>query len=286
MPVPAPRQTVQIGDIRVTYLPDGGGALAATALFPGTTAEEWRHYTQFLNDEGGVITTLGGYLIETADRRLIVDTGLGPVHLDFPGFGPMDGGTYLDNFRATGIAAEEVTDVFFTHMHLDHVGWTTIEEDGARRLLFPNARYLVGRTEWGIWYGGDSPVGPHPEYVQKPLADRITFVTDGDEIAPGVVVVATPGHTKGHLSLIVRSQGERLVITADLFTCPVQVKERTWTIAFDMDPEQAIASRAKMYPELTRADTLAAVNHFADTVFGRFTEQNGDYTWTPLTLGG
>lgn len=282
MPTLAPLQTVQTGDIRVTYLPDGGGNLQATALYPGTTREAWQPYSRFLSPEGGVVTTIGGYYIETGNRRLIVDTGLGPVHLDFPGFGPMDGGDYLKNVAAAGIAPETVTDVVFTHLHLDHVGWTTIPDNGGRRLLFPNARYMVTRKEWEIWQGGDNPAGPHPEFVQKPLAHRLEFIVDGDEIAPGIHVVETPGHTLGHISLIVADKGERLILTADLFHCPVQVEEPGWSVAFDMDVELARASREKMYQELCGPNTLAAVNHFSNQVFGRFSRHASGYRWTPL----
>lgn len=282
MPHIAPLQTVTVGDIRVTYLPDGGGALAPTALYPGTTPEQWRPYAGYLGENGGVVTTVGGYLIETGDRKVIVDTGLGPVELEFPGFGPMYGRHYLESFARTGVARTAVTDVIFTHLHLDHVGWTTIEENGERVLLFPNARYYVHRTEWDAWQGSDNPAGPHPEFVVKPLAPIIRFMAGGDEVVPCVEVVETPGHTPGHVSLVVNGGSERLLLTADLFHCPVQVSERSWYVAFDMDPEQARASRERMYPELVRPDTLAAVNHFSDQVFGHFSQEGDGYRWTPI----
>jgi glyoxylase-like metal-dependent hydrolase (beta-lactamase superfamily II) len=278
----APLQTVTVGDIRVTYLPDGGGNLQATALYPGTTVEAWRPYAHFLSPEGGVVTTIGGYYIESGDHRVIVDTGLGPVHLDFPGFGPMDGGDYLKNVAAAGISPEAVTDVVFTHMHLDHVGWTTLPNNGGRKLLFPHARYMVTRTEWESWRDSDNPAGPHPETVQKPIADLLEFIAGGDDVAPGISVVETPGHTFGHVSLIVASSGQRLILTADLFHCPVQVEERDWSVAFDMDVAAARASRERMYPELCKLNTLAAVNHFSNQVFGRFSRHGDGYRWTPL----
>lgn len=282
MPKLAPLQSVSVGDIRVTYLPDGGGALMATALYPTSTAEGWAHHREFLNEQGGVITTIGGYLLEIGERKVIVDTGLGPVHLEFPGFGPMDGGSYLHSFAQTGVPAAAITDVIFTHMHLDHVGWTTIDNNGQRELLFPNASYTVTRTEWDAWLGGDNPAGPHPEYVQKPLAGLIQFMAGGDEVAPGVTVVETPGHTPGHVSLIVQSRGERLILTADLFHCAVQVVERDWFVAFDSDPALARTSREAMYPELCKPGVLAAVNHFSNQVFGHFSRHGEGYRWTPI----
>lgn len=283
MPTIAPVQSVTVGDVRVTFLPDGGGALQATALYPFSTAEGWQNYPQFLDENDGVVTSIGGYLIETGNRKVIVDTGLGPVHLEFPGFGPMDGGNYLQSLAATGVSAEEVTDVIFTHMHLDHVGWTTAPKNSGRALLYPNARHVVTRTEWDLWYGSDQPAGPHPEFVQKPLEGIIQFFAGGDEVVPGVKAVDTPGHTLGHVSLIVTSGDERLILTADLFHCAVQLLEPGWSVAFDMDMQLARASREKMLPDLCKPHTLAAVNHFSNQVFGHFSQVDGGYRWTPLS---
>lgn len=285
MPVPAPLASVTLGNVKVTYLPDGGGALFATALFPGTSDAQWAPFARYLNESGGVVTTLGGYYIESGDRRVIVDTGFGPVQADFPGFGPMNGGRYPESLAQAGVDPATVTDVIFTHLHLDHCGWTSVPDGDGFRLLFPNARYWTHKVEWEFWYGGDDGFGPNPVTVQQALVDRIQFVAEGDEPVPGVRVMETFGHTPGHCSLIVRNpddSGERLLITADTFTCPVQAEETTWTIAFDLDPGAAVDARLRVLAQATQPGTLAAVNHFPNQVFGRFQESGGRYTWVPL----
>jgi glyoxylase-like metal-dependent hydrolase (beta-lactamase superfamily II) len=275
---------MRIGEIDVTYLPDGSGALTATALFPGTTDLQWAPYAERLNESGGVVTTLGGYFIKSGDRQVIVDTGFGPVAADFPGFGPMRGGEYLASLAAAGVDPAQVTDVIFTHLHLDHCGWTSIVEDDGYRLLFPNAQHWVHRSEWDFWYGGDNPFGPHPVAVQQALVDRIAFVGEDDEPAPGLFVIETPGHTPGHCSLLIKSgsTGERLLLTADTFTSHVQVSEPTWTIAFDLDPAGAVASRLRIVELGLHHQTVAAANHFSQQVFGRFGREGERFTWTPL----
>ena len=283
MPENARLQAVEIGDIKVTYLPDGGGIVNPTALYPASDEAGWEKYPELLDAEGQVITTIGGFLIETGDRKIIVDTGIGPVTIPFPGFGPFSGGRYLQSLAESGVAREEVTDVIFTHLHLDHCGWTTVEEEGERRLTFPNARHAVTEAEWAFWHGGDNPAGPDPEAVQKPLEECVEHFEPGEEIAPGVRVLDTPGHTPGHVSLLIEDDGERLILTADTIHGPMQLQEPEWSVAFDIDAETARASREGLYDELTREDTIVAANHFADQVFGRIVvDEDGRMQWEPL----
>ncbi len=269
MPEFAPLQTVTMGGMKVTYLPDGGGIVEPLALYPASTAAGWAKYPHLLDEEGKFRTTIGGYLIEVGDRKIIVDTGIGPVTIPFPGFGPFFGGKYLESLAQTGVAREAVTDVVFTHLHLDHVGWTTVEEAGQRVLTFPKARYMVTQVEWDFWYGEDNPAGPDPVTVQQPLAERIEFFQDGDELAPGIRVVATPGHTPGHVSLLITQGEQRLYLLADVLHGAMQVTEPGWSVAFDVDVAQARATRDGLYEELVQPHTLVAANHFSQTVFGR-----------------
>lgn len=283
MPQPAPLQTVTVGEIGVTFLPDGGGVVAPTALYPASDEAGWEKHQELLDAEGKFITTVGAFYLEVGEHRVAVDLGIGPGTIDFPGFGPFSGGRYPESAKEAGIVPEEVTAVFFTHLHLDHCGWTTVEDEaGIRRLFYPNARYLCHQAEWEFWYGGDNPVGPHPEYVQQPLADRIAFVGDVEEIAPGVTAVFTPGHTPGHMSLRLESNGERAYLTADLLHGPMQLEEMDWSVAFDIDAAQARATREALYPELAQPDVLVGVNHFADHVFGYIQPEGDHYGWQPL----
>lgn len=282
MPDFAPLQSVTLGDLKVTYLPDGGGIVEPTALYPASSAEGWSKYPHLLDADGKFLTTIGGYLIEAGARKIIVDTGIGPVTIPFPGFGPFFGGKFLESLAQTGVARESVTDVIFTHLHLDHVGWTTVAENGGRALTFPNARHAVTQTEWEFWYGGENPAGPDPEAVQRPLAPIITFFNGGDEIAPGIRAFSTPGHTPGHVSLLLETAGQRLYLLADVLHGAMQVTEPEWGVAFDIDPAQARATRDALYADLAQPDTLVAVNHFSGTVFGRIHAGESGRFWEPM----
>lgn len=282
MPEIAPLKTIHIGDFKVTFLPDGGGIVNPLALYPASNEEGWQNHQDLLDDEGKFITTIGAYIVQIGERIIAVDLGMGPVTVDFPGFGPFSGGKYLENLAKLGISRFDVTDLVFTHLHLDHVGWTTFELEGERVLTYPNARVLTTAVEWEFWHGGDNPAGPHPTAVQKPLEDRIEFVSGGDEIVPGLTVISTPGHTPGHISLLVDSGGERLFLLGDILHGAMQLQEMDWSVAFDTDQAQARQTREQLYPELVRANTLVAANHFSNDVFGYIKPDGDTYAWQPL----
>ena len=275
--------SVTIGDVKVTFLSDGGGIINAVAMFPASgNPEGWQPYARLLDNEGNVYPTIGGFLIEVGEQKIAVDLGLGPMRLDFPGFGPFIGGGYMDSLQKSGVAREEVTDVVYTHMHLDHVGWTTIEVDGKRQLMYPNARHVSSQTEWEFWYGQDNPLGPNIEAVQQPLADHIQFVSEGDEIAPGVTVISTPGHTPGQIALMITVGEQRLLLGADLLHSESQLYEPTWSVPFDADPVQARATREAMYEEMLKPNTMTAQGHFSNQVFGYLSKDGDNYVWSPL----
>lgn len=275
--------SVTIGDINVSFLSDGGGIINAVAMYPESgSPEAWAPYSRLQDDEGNIYPTIGGFLIETGQQIIAVDLGLGPMRLDFPGFGPFIGGDYMESLQNTGVDRHEVTDVVYTHMHLDHVGWTSIEVDGERELMYPNARHLCTQTEWEFWHGQDNPLGPNIETVQQPLEGIIEFVSEGDEIAPGISVIEIPGHTPGHICLMITAGYERLLLGGDLLHSESQLYEASWYVPFDVDPVEARASREAMYPEMIQPNTMTALGHLSNQVFGNLSEGEDGYVWTPL----
>jgi len=175
------------------------------AFFPASTPEGWKPHSKWLDDQGRLVATIGGFLIQTAGRNVLVDIGFGHKEVEFPGFGPFVGGRFLESLKAAGLEPADIDTVIYTHLHLDHVGWTSQAVGDARALTFPKARYLMRAPEWEFWHGKDDPAGPHPQEVQQPLEDRVESVEDGQAVAPGVNVLATPGHTPGHSSLVISS---------------------------------------------------------------------------------
>jgi len=276
----AEQQSYTLGPFKVTLLPDGGGIVNPAATFPASSPAAWQQrFAALLDEQGTLPVTIAGFLIEVGDRKIILDTGLGPLHLDFLGFGPFFGGKFLDSLAATGVSRAEITDVVFSHMHLDHVGWSTVEEGGQRVLTFPNARYLVTELEWNFWYGSDHPAGPNPARVQQPLAGVIQFIAPGAALAPGITVLHTPGHTPGHISLELNDGGQRLMLIVDLLHSIAQFAEPDWGVAFDVDMAAAAATRKAMFHELVKPNTVTGDAHFSDRVFGRLRQEGAGWVW-------
>jgi glyoxylase-like metal-dependent hydrolase (beta-lactamase superfamily II) len=279
MPAAAPVQTTTIGDIRVTYLPDGETRLAPTAFFPASTEEGWKLHPEWLDEEGRLLVSIGSFLLQSGDRNVLVDTGFGPRHVEFPGFGPFDGGRLLQSLAQAVVEPGDIDTVVYTHLHLDHVNASVRRDDETWSLAFPNARFLIRESEWNQWAGKNDPAGIYQE-TEEAIRDRVELFDSDRTIAPGVSVMSTPGHTPGHNSIVVSSGAERGVILGDVVHCPVQLEEEEWGCVFDVDAALARSTRDKLLAELEGSATLVASGHFSDFSFGRVMRGQGRRLWT------
>lgn len=291
MPLPAQRAQLGVGATTVTYLPDGHGIHPAAVLFP-RTGDPVRADRP---DDGGQVTlSFGAFLLRTGERNILVDLGMGAVDGSLPGIGHVKGGSLLTSLAAEGLAAEDIDTVVFTHLHPDHVGWTSAAsplpagapDPAPRGLAFPNARHCVAEAEWTYWTTGGGENGPDPRTVVEPLTGVIEFLSDAETVAPGVTVHATPGHTPGHLAVAVADPEdpgtERVLIVGDVLHCVAQVAEAELSFYSDVDPRQALAVRKQI---LASPRTILAAGHFADHVFGHVEHTASGMTWVPH-LGG
>ena len=114
------------------------------------------------------------------------------------------------------------------------------------------------------------------------LQDHIELVKDGQVIAPGISIMATPGHTPGHASLVVQTDSERVLILGDIMHSRVQIEHPDWTCALDLDPLMAQQTRERMFLELEKPATIAGTSHFPDSIFGRLILIDGKRHWQEL----
>ena len=252
---------IAIGQISVTPVVDSVVHLKPTKAYGTTSAVDWSRHAALLDDEGFLRLTLGGYLVRSGDRVILIDAGVGPD--DRVGKNAtMPGGTMLDNLRASGTTPAEITDVVFTHLHLDHVGWGAVGD----RLMFPNANYRCHQADWDYFTNGGVMGAPEKLAVMS----TVMRCWDSDAtLAPGLDVVAAPGHTPGS-SIVVLSDGdERCVLLGDVVHCPAELVEEEWETIGDVDPVLARRTATVLAREYEGKDVAIGAAHFSDLRFGR-----------------
>ncbi|MFI7617980.1 MBL fold metallo-hydrolase [Nonomuraea terrae] len=278
----SPIRSLRLGDVTVTYVPDGEVRLKPYGWLPQSTELDWRDDAAYLAEDGNLVASVGGLLVEHHGRALLIDAGLGPVSRpDDPGnpmIGLVRGGDLLDNLAELGRRPADVEAVAITHLHFDHVGWVVHPGPGGGA-AFPEAAYLVSAPEWEHRHLSAIEGARVGQF--DAMASRVRTFGDGEEVFPGVRTMFTPGHTIGNTSYVIASGGLRLVVFGDVMHSPVQIRHPDWPVGADLDPVQAAASRRRVLAELLRPDTLGYGGHFADVVFGRLTETLAGLSWQP-----
>jgi glyoxylase-like metal-dependent hydrolase (beta-lactamase superfamily II) len=264
--------TVQIGSIEILPVIDATFRHPPMTTYLGSAAHEnaWEIHRYLLDDDGQLESSMGGFLIRGggSERVALVDLGLGDN--DMMG---ARGGAMLESLRGYGLEPEDVTDVLFTHLHLDHIGWASV----AGQLVFPNATYRCDTADWDYWVVDppDAAQEVPKRYFrrQKELMDPAearleTWDRDGP-VLPGIDVLQIPGHTPGSSMLVVSDGDERALLLGDVVHCAVELLEDEWDGFADVDPVQAKAARNALARELERSDTPVAAAHFPNLRFGR-----------------
>jgi glyoxylase-like metal-dependent hydrolase (beta-lactamase superfamily II) len=231
----------------------------------------------FVTPDGDGLLSIHGLVIDTGERRMLVDTCIGEHQM--AALPPADS-PFLDRLADAGYGVDDIDTVICTHLHFDHVGWNTRLVDGEWVVTFPRARYLFARSEWEHW-----SVTEH-EYVNvidtvRPVikAGQADLVRVDERISEHVRLVPTPGHTPGHVSVVVESDGDRAVITGDMAHHPIQFAEPDLSMTADSDQAEAAATRRRFLAERAADGALVIGTHFAGATAGRIVadaDRNGD----------
>ena len=230
--------------------------------------------------------------VQAGPRRILVDTGMGGLWTHAPGVFPgldhstTHTGELVGSLRSIGVDPADIDTVVITHAHPDHVNGNL---DAAGHLVFANARYFIGRQESEFWFSEAASTRALPMFVQiargqlAPVRDRLTLMDDGYEIAPGIVALATPGHTPGHMAIALASEGQQLLCASDLVLHPLQLEHPDWKSMFDMDPDQAAATRTRLLDRAAAEKELILAFHFAPFPgLGHVTKVEGAWRWEPI----
>jgi glyoxylase-like metal-dependent hydrolase (beta-lactamase superfamily II) len=275
-------QRWKVGAIEITRVVELETASSARWLIPEATRERLQQVSwlqpHFCTADGRVIMSVHAFIVESAGTRVMVDTCVGnDKRRSIPGWNMMQG-PFMERLAAAGHPADAIDRVLCTHLHVDHVGWNTRLADGKWVPTFRNARYLFARSEYAHWQAAQDEMSR--EVMQdsvQPVVDAglVDLVASDHQVAEGIRLAPTPGHTPGHVSVWIDSQGERAVITGDLLHHPVQCAHPEWPSSADVDPELAQRTRRSFLAGCADTPTLVFGTHFATPTAGRIV-RDGD----------
>lgn len=259
------RYAVQVGDIEVLVISDGVLPITASTLATTTPSAELAGWLdgQFLPHDV-VDWPLNVVVVRTGGRTILVDAGLGVEFPDFP-----RAGQTVHRLEAAGIDPGAVTDVVLTHLHMDHIGG--LLTDGLKARLRPDLRVHVASREAEFWEKPDFTHTVMPQPIPDVLRRTATqFLSDyrGQlrpfeteyEVAPGVLISRTGGHTPGHSIVRLESRGERLTFAGDAVFAP-GFDNPEWQNGFEHDPKEAARVRVNLLREVAATGEALVATH-------------------------
>ena len=238
------------------------------------TDHDWRFHPR--NDAGQVRMNFGCYLVTDGDRTIMFDAGIG----DRPGGPPgMVAGLMPEAVDALGIDRSSVETVLYSHMHYDHIGGS--QQQG--QIVFPSARHVFHQNEWDHWQSADGDLATAARDIMTPLLDDdlVDFVDEDTEFLPGVTAVESFGHTPGHLSFSILSNGTRTLVGGDVSNHPFQVENPHWSLPVDNDPVRAGQTRDRMFEELKGTGGSFVAGHYPMPGVGKIVTDDGVRVYQP-----
>jgi glyoxylase-like metal-dependent hydrolase (beta-lactamase superfamily II) len=261
----------KVGRVGITKVVELETIGSTKFILPLATNEEVRKLPwlipHFATEEGRLKMSIHSLVVETPTRRIVVDTGLGN---DKEGRGIPTWNNrntpFLETMTAAGFAPESIDAVLCTHLHVDHVGWNTRLAGGKWVPTFANARYLFGKTEYEHWR--DHSHEPSQKAVfndsVKPIVDagKAELIASDARVADEITMIPTPGHSPGHMSLLIASDGEEALLTGDVAHHPCQMAHLDWASTVDTDAKQSTATRRQLFSRFADRPVLVIGGHY------------------------
>ncbi|MGW0176787.1 MBL fold metallo-hydrolase [Rhodococcus sp. NPDC003322] len=261
---------MKVGEISIEQVLDKTLRLHPDKVFPAPF-DRMESHREFLDADGLLQLDFGAFLVRSEDRNILVDLGYGD-------------GQLLENLVAGGLGPDRITDVVFTHLHHDHIGWAAHGDI----VTFENATYHCDTRDWDYFVGPEAAFTGHGEWDRSPqqIKDAMTTIEgrvelwDSDTtIAPGVSIRRTPGHTPGSSIVVLSSGADRALLLGDTCHCPAELLEDDWAALVDVDPEMAQSVRDALARELEGTDAMVTAAHFPGMQFGRVVAGQGRRDW-------
>jgi len=274
-------QHFRVGEVACTAVTDGTFSYPTPWLFSNVAQEQ---VEGSLRERGlptdKVESPYTCLLVESGKHKVLIDTGA-------DGLAPTTGDLFK-NLEAEGVSPAEITEVVLTHGHPDHIGGVL---NGSGQPAFANARYVMSKTEWDFWNDPsalhDVAMDEHMKQMlvgcaQKnlpPLKGRIELLEGEKEIVPGVRAIPAPGHTPGHIAVQITSGKEQLLHIVDSVLHPLHMENPGWRNVFDLDPQTAVETRARLFERAVADGGTALAYHFPFPGLGRVRRLGAAYRW-------
>jgi glyoxylase-like metal-dependent hydrolase (beta-lactamase superfamily II) len=272
-----------LGSLEVTALSDGTLPVPLEKLFNNTTPE---HISSVLKSSflpSPVDLSVNAYLLNTGSRLVLIDAGTGEL------LGPRLG-HLVANLRAAGYAPDQVDDIILTHIHADHSGGLSI----GGKAVFPNAIVHASKRDVDYWLSAEN-LNKASEAHRKSFVEAVTSLrpyvetgrmqvfADNADPLPGFGSILRPGHTPGHSSIMVESQGEKLVFWGDItHGDAVQFNEPDIAIDFDVDSKAAAATRRQAFVDAAEHGYWVAGAHLPFPGIGHVRADSDEFGWVPV----
>lgn len=265
-----------LGKFTVVALADGGFDMPAPKLL----IEDKPGVVKKLLGEAGytdtVPTSINGFLIDTGSKRVLIDTGTGGA------MAPTTG-KLLEHLRAAGYEPAQIDEILITHLHPDHFGG--LSRDG--KMVFPNAVLRMAAAELGFWVDNAKTASADAAAAIAPYraAGHLKPFAAGATLEPGITALDTAGHTAGHSSYLIESDGKKLLVWGDLLhVAAVQFADPQVTIQYDSTPAEAEAQRAKVLAKFAKNGEWIAAAHIAFPGIGHVVKAGDAYAWQPVGM--
>ncbi|MFJ3460597.1 MBL fold metallo-hydrolase [Achromobacter spanius] len=280
------RYAVQVGDIDALVVSDGVLPLPTSTMATNADPADLANWLDHMFMPPDAFDwPLNVMVARSGDQTILIDAGLGGQFSGFP-----RAGQFPQRLQSAGIPLENVTDVIITHMHMDHVGGLLVP--GVKERLRKDVRIHVNATEVAFWTSPDFSQTVMPKPVPAVLRstatsfyetyrDQIRVFEDRHEVAPGVIVRHTGGHTPGHCVVDLISGGERLTFAGDA-VFPVAFDHPEWHNGFEHDPEEAARVRFALFNELAENKGLLVAAHLPFPSVGRVAVDGDAFRWVPV----
>ena len=276
----------RIGDVEVwRILEINGPYLSPEELFPDAgpvvrEAIETHVPHQLCAATGRLILPIQGFLLKTPQHVILVDSCVGNDKTN-PGtedWHMRSDTRFMAALTAAGIGPGDVDYVLCTHLHTDHVGWNTRLENGRWVPTFPNARYVMPADDNDHF--GQGAGNSYTESVLPVIeAGQAELVSSGHMLGDHVTLIDTPGHTPGHVSVLIKSGSTEAVITGDALHTTAQCWYPDWHFKYDTDGDLAATSRRRLLEEASEANRRVLGSHFALPSIGRVKAQGDAFRW-------